>query len=171
MAIRRHSKLGVGCLLLGMLVFAGAPVFAQTPERRPPDEAERLYREVGGQLFCICGCREGLLGCTMNNCDAKQAERAYLHELSEDPSLDAVGIKSAMVERFGEKVLQVPTDSNLYTILGIAGVLLVAGFGFGFRAVTRRRADAQPEQDEKPSGGPVDPEMESRINRELKELD
>jgi hypothetical protein len=111
-----------------------APLSARTPE-----QSEMLYHDIGSQLFCVCGgCREGLLVCSMNNCSAKVVQRDFLHELVKDDSLDSAAIKAAMAKRFGPGVLQVPEQSSLYPILGIAGLLLAAAFGFGFWAVSRR---------------------------------
>ena len=147
-----------------ILVFVcAAPLFAQD---RTPAEAERLYQEVGNQLFCICGCRENLLTCSHNVCSAKDEERKFLRKLASDPKLDESGIKQAMVERFGPGVLQVPEQSSLYPLLAIAGAVLIAAFGAGFWVVTRKTGDGgdAPKQE-------IDPELEARIAKELKELD
>ena len=74
-------------------------------------------------------------------------------------------IKQQMVDRFGKEVLQVPEQSTLYPILAVAGVVLLAAFGFGFWTITRRG--------DKPAAeaATIDPEVEARIARELKELD
>jgi cytochrome c-type biogenesis protein CcmH/NrfF len=148
--------------LLLILVLLSPALSAQD---RTPDDAERLYKQVGSQLFCICGCRENLLVCSHNVCGAKTQEREFLHELSKDAKLDEAAIKQQMVDRFGKEVLQVPEKSALYPILAVAGVLLLAAFGAGFWAVTRRG--------EKPAAeaATIDPEVEARIARELKELD
>lgn len=146
-------------LLLLLLLFA-APLSA-----RSAVEVDRLYHDVGSQLFCVCGgCREGLLVCSMNVCQAKELERDYLRELCQDPALDAGAIKAKMAERFGEKVLQVPPDSSLYPVLIVAVLLLAGAFGFGFWAVTRRRPATTEQQ--------PDPDVaDSRIENELKELE
>jgi cytochrome c-type biogenesis protein CcmH/NrfF len=148
--------------VLCTLYFAAAPLSARTPQ-----EADRLYHEVGAQLFCICGCRENLLTCSMNVCSSKELERDYLRALSRDPLLDSAGIKDRMVERFGAKVLQVPPDSHIYPIIGVAVLLLAGAFGFGFWTITRRGSPAAV------TGGPPAPrdDLDDRIERELKELE
>lgn len=147
-----------------MLVFlCAAPLLAQD---RTPAEAERLYQQVGDQLFCICGCRENLLTCSHNICSAKDEERKFLRELTANPKLDESGIKQEMVKRFGPGVLQVPEQSSLYPLLAIAGSVLIAAFGAGFYVVTRKG-----DKPAEPAKNEIDPELEARIADELKELE
>ncbi|MCA8910834.1 MAG: hypothetical protein KDB82_03965, partial [Planctomycetes bacterium] len=82
-------------VLLAVLL-AGFACFAPSlsAKDRTPDEAERMYEKVGDQLFCICGCREKLLSCSHNVCSAKDQERDYLRELSQNPKLDEAGMKT-----------------------------------------------------------------------------
>jgi cytochrome c-type biogenesis protein CcmH/NrfF len=149
-------------VLFVLLALVAPTLLAQD---RTPDDAEKLYKQVGSQLFCMCGCRENLLVCSHNVCSAKTQEREFLRELSKDAKLDEAAIKQQMVDRFGKEVLQVPEQSTLYPILAVAGVVLLAAFGFGFWTITRRG--------DKPAAeaATIDPEVEARIARELKELD
>lgn len=150
-------------LLILLLLFA-APLAAQT---RAPDDAERLYQEVGEQLFCICGCRENLLTCSHNVCSSKDAERAFLRELVRDPKLSAGQVKQEMVKRFGPEVLQVPENSSLYPVLLISLAVLATAFGFGYWTITRKRTSA-----DEPAPLPAnDSTLDSRIANELKEMD
>jgi len=146
-----------------LLLLLSAPALAA--QDRTPDEAKKLYQQVGSQLFCICGCRENLLVCSHNVCSQKEQEREFLRELSRDPRLDEAAIKQQMVTRFGKGVLQVPEQSSLYPLLLGVGVALTAAFCAGFWFVTRR---GRPQEEAKPE---VDPELEARIAAELKELD
>lgn len=149
-----------GTIMLALLL--AAPLLAQD---RTPAEADRLYQEIGNQLFCICGCRENLLTCSHNICSAKEEERKFLRQLTSNPKLDESGIKQEMVKRFGPGVLQVPEQSSLYPLLAIAAVVLIAAFGAGFWVVTRRgETPVEPKQE-------IDPELEARIANELKELE
>ncbi len=156
----------MNALRTGLLVFT-ALLLAGALNARTPDESDRLYHEIGSQLFCVCnGCREGLLVCSMNNCRAKDVQTDYLRSLCENASLKAPAIKDAMVDRFGTRVLQVPSDSQLFPILAIAVLVLGAAFVMGFRAVTRR--GGAPTQ--LPEPGRND-ELDERIRRDLKDLD
>ncbi|MCA8915597.1 MAG: cytochrome c-type biogenesis protein CcmH [Planctomycetes bacterium] len=152
-------------LAILLLMLAAQGIAAQAQDRSPV-EADRLYHEVGDQLFCICGCRENLLTCSHNTCSAKDEERAYLRELSQNSKFDAAAIKQGMAQRFGNEVLQVQQASSLYPILAFSGIVLVAAFATGFWVITRREAPS-----EEPPEVTVDPEMEARIANELKELD
>jgi hypothetical protein len=149
-------------LILLLLIPAG---LAGQAQQRTPEEAQMLYSQVGSQLFCICGCRENLLTCSMNVCSSKVEQRNFLRVLCRDASLDVTEIKDQMAVRFGPNVLQVPPRSTLYPLLGF-GLLLIAGaFAFGFWGLTRGR---DPKGD--PTGG-SDPQLDERIERELKELE
>ena len=161
-APRPQTGMSVLLVLLAVVFFAPT-VFAQD---RTPAEAERMYETVGDQLFCICGCREKLLACSHNVCSAKDQERAFLHELSQNPKLDEAGMKAEMVKRFGKGVLQVPEDSSLYPLLFTIGGVLIVAFGAGFWVVTRH--EKSPDE---PEAKGRDPELEARIANELKELD
>jgi cytochrome c-type biogenesis protein CcmH/NrfF len=153
---------------LALLVIAACTILAAPLSARTAEQTDLMYHQIGSQMFCVCGsCREGMLVCSMNNCQAKELQRAYLQELCANEKNDATAIKAAMVERFGNGVLQVPEDSHIYPILAIAVVLLAGAFGAGFWAISRRgHEDAQPL-----AGGSVPDEMEQRIQRELKELE
>lgn len=158
-------------LLILLLLFAAplaTPLSAQT---RAPDDAERMYQEVGEQLFCICGCRENLLTCSHNVCSSKDAERAFLRELVRDPKLSAGQVKQEMVKRFGPEVLQVPENSSLYPVLLISLAVLATAFGFGYWTITRKRTSAEESADETAPLPANDSTLDSRIANELKEMD
>lgn len=166
------SRFGVRGLLLAALVLFAMPVLGQQRAERSPEEADHLYHEVGEQLFCICGCREGLLVCSHNVCSSKEQERAYLRELCSRAELGPSEIKSEMVKRFGNGVLQVPEESSLYPLLIALTALLVGAFGVGFWVVSHKGAADEPEgPDEDSATGSDDSGMEARIEDELKELD
>lgn len=157
-------------MLLMIALFAAAPLHAQT---RTPAEADKLYHEVGDQLFCICGCREKLLTCSHNVCAQKTAERQYLRELSQISTHDGAAIKQEMVKRFGPQVLQVPDESSIFTVLAIALAALVAAFGGMFWYLAGRRK-ARSEADTviltaSPKG--EKDALEERIDRDMQELD
>jgi cytochrome c-type biogenesis protein CcmH/NrfF len=150
--------------LLIAAVTALAPLHAQG---RTPADAERLYREVGDQLFCTCGCREKLLSCSHNVCAAKDAQRAYLRELSQKPEHDAATMKQEMVRRFGPKVLQVPEDSSVFVVLGVSLAALLAVFGGMFWYVLGRGRRVAPES---AAAAPAPDGLDERIERDMQEL-
>ncbi|MBX3474260.1 MAG: cytochrome c-type biogenesis protein CcmH [Planctomycetes bacterium] len=137
---------------------------------RTPEAADRIYHEVGDQLFCICGCREKLLTCSHNVCAQKTAQRQYLRELSQNDVYDASAMKQEMVKRFGPKVLQVPEDSNIYAVLAIGlGALATAFGGMFWYIVGRNRAQA--EAATAAPAAAVPDELEQRIERDMQELE
>lgn len=155
------SRRAVYPVILAVVLLA-APLSARSPE-----EADRLYHEIGAQLFCICGCRENLLTCSMNVCSSKVLERDLLRSLTADPNLNSAAIKDRMVERFGPQVLQVPPDSHIYPIVAVAVLLLAGAFGFGFWSITRRSTGIPPSEGTAAGRDALD----DRIERELKELE
>lgn len=167
MSARAHSA---GRLIaLGFLLFALAPALhAQT---RTPAEVEQMYQDLGGQMSCVCGgCRDKLLVCSHNNCSAKNIQWDYLRELCQNPVNDAVAIKQAMVARFGEKVLQIPEDSNLFLVLVLAVGMLAGAFGVMFWYVAARGGQPGAEVATNSTGRAVKDDLELRIERDLQEL-
>lgn len=155
------ARVAVAALLLF------GPVLAA--QERTPAEAEQMYLEVGAQLRCVCGgCRDELLECSHTNCSHKLTQRAYLRELCQDAALDPAAIRQSMAARFGEKVLQVPPESHLYVVLGIALLVLGGAFGgmFWYVAGKRRAAEPAAPEDEVADRG----ETELRIERDMREL-
>lgn len=154
--------------LIALVLFLPAALAAGGGPRTPA-EADRFYHEVGDQLFCTCGCREKLLSCSHNVCAAKDAQREYLRELSQNSIYDAAAMKQEMVKRFGPKVLQVPEESGLYTVLAVALAALVAGFGGMFwyvvgKGKARAEAGTAPVATEKDA-------LEERIERDMRDLE
>lgn len=150
-------------LLALTMLFLASPLRAVD---RAPADADRMFQEVGAQMFCVCGgCREGLLDCTMTNCSAKQVQQDFLAELCRDGDKDAPAIRAGMIERFGDKVVQVREGTKVFAVAAIGVVLLVAAFGAGLWFVTRRGVA------EELAPATIDPELEARIAAELKELE
>jgi cytochrome c-type biogenesis protein CcmH/NrfF len=152
------------CLLALVLLLAG-PLSAA--EKRTPEEAEKLFQQLGAQMTCTCGCREGLLVCSMNNCSAKAAEQGFLRELCADSSQSPESIRRAMALRFGEKILQTPDDTSLFPLLLISGLAVLAMFAGVLFYVRGRPRPAEAADTPKPS----EDEMDARLKRELEELD
>jgi len=159
------QSLNIARLALLFALLLLAPGLAA--QARSPEEAERVYREVGDQLNCVCGsCRDKLLECSHNRCEAKDAQRYFLRMLSRDDTQDAASIRSAMAARFGERALQVPPQSNMFTVLALALTALAAAFGGMFWYLAgRRRAQAQGA-----GAAPAHDELDARIERDMQEL-
>lgn len=159
-----------GVLMLA-LCFLAAPAAAAPKVLRAPAEAERLYQELGSQMTCTCGCREMLLACSHNNCPAKPVQQGFLRKLCEDAANDAAAIRTAMADRFGERILQAPSSSLLYPLLVVGGLLLLGLFGALVWAVAGRSRTPPAQPDPRPPAQGIDPVMESRIERELREIE
>lgn len=156
------------CLALVATLLA-APLAAQ---ERTPAEAEKLYREVGEQLNCICGdCRDRLLECSHNTCKVKEAMRSYLRELTQDGRNDTAAIRQQMAARFGERALQVPAESNIYAVLAIGLAALTGAFGCMFWYVARRKGVSEDSPKSLDEATDVQrTETEVRIERDMQEL-
>ena len=155
-------------LLAAIAICAPSVQAAAERAERTLADSERLYLQIGRQLFCTCGCRDNLLDCSHNVCTPKAQERAFLKELCRNPKFDEGEIKQEMVTRFGPEVLQAPASSLLYPLLGAAAMLMLAGFGTMLHHMVRRPTGL----DEGTSVGEAEPdELDQRIAEELKEMD
>ncbi len=167
-AARPRALFGV---LMLALCFLAAPAAAAPKVTRAPADAERLYQELGSQMTCTCGCREMLLACSHNNCPAKPVQQGFLRKLCEDAANDAAAIRTAMADRFGERILQAPGSSLLYPLLAVGGLLLLGLFGALVWAVAGRGRTSPARPAGEPQAKGDDPVLESRIERELRDIE
>ncbi|MHC4839931.1 MAG: cytochrome c-type biogenesis protein CcmH [Planctomycetota bacterium] len=158
------SKLVILLLLLAPSLMA-SDITATEPLSET--QIEMRYQAVGDQLFCLCGCRDKLLECSHNVCSYKDNERAFLRELSRDPNLTQAQMKEQMVTRFGEQILLAPSDSGLYLLAAAGLLVLIAGFSFGARYLTK----AAPESDADKPAPFDDADLDDRIANELKDME
>ncbi|KAA0212753.1 hypothetical protein EDM80_09040 [bacterium] len=157
--------------LVTMLAFCGAPGLAAAPAReRDVSEADHLYHELGNSMFCLCGCRERLLSCSMVNCSFKETAQRYLREQCRDADLTPDQVRAKMIERFGPGIVQVQSDSLLYPVLFATGFGILGLFALGLWFVSARGKAAAGEAREAGGQGGL-PELEARITRELDEME
>ncbi len=157
--------------LVALLALFWAPGLMAAPAReRDLAQADHLYHELGNSMFCLCGCRERLLSCSMVNCSFKETAQRYLREQCRDADLTPDQVRAKMIERFGPGIVQVQSDSLLYPVLFAAGFGILGLFALGLWLVSARGKAAAGEAREV-GGGQTPPELEARISRELDEME
>jgi len=166
---------GVVAVVAGILatvgMFAGDTAHAQSAKTRltDPEEAVR-FNDISDQLMCQCGCQMVLRICNHQNCPSALPMRAQVEkDIGAGRSDDE--IVQAFVNEHGLKVLSSPPTEGFnlaaWVMPGFAlfvGLMIVVYF---VRDFARRRQTAI-------VGGPaadIDPELRSRIERELETLE
>lgn len=162
-------KRALWVILLGL----AAQAFAQEGA-----EQEKVdIRKLGDEIICTCACNA-----TLNNCqNSMTCNEAVMHkaELQEmiDQGLTKDEIFARMVEKYGETILATPTKRGFNLTAWVmpfaamfAGGLLIAVV---VRKWTRGQGAAALETSESetpPTPRDIDPDLDKRIENELKDL-
>ncbi len=161
-------------LLLGALALCPTTARGQTPASNivAPAQVSALHRQLESELMCLCGCGAQLGSCPMQpNCAHWQEEQALLTKYL-DQGMNHDQVIAAFVKQYGsQEVLAAPIDKGFNRLLwllpygtGLLGVVLL-----GMAAV---RLSKRPHQATEPNGTPtVSPELEQRLDDELRDLD
>ncbi len=125
-------------------------------------------KSVGGLLVCQCGCNYGLNYCTHNNCSSDEEISAFI-EKDISQGKDQPAILKALVDRYGVKVLAAPPAEGFNLA---AWVLPGLGLILGLVVVTLvvRRLRQPPAAATAAPAAPVDPELLTAIEEEMKEV-
>jgi cytochrome c-type biogenesis protein CcmF len=151
------------------LVLAPASAPAQTAEEVRPKERSELQRRLESEIMCTCGCRLAVGTCGMMNCHGRESQRAKIEaHLAAGKDHDQV-IDAFIAEFGGQDVLMAPIDRGfnrlawlLPYLIGIGGLLVIA-------FMARRWAQPTPAT---PAGTPdLDPDLQDRLDDELRNLD
>jgi cytochrome c-type biogenesis protein CcmF len=156
-----------------LIAFVLAPMLALAQTTVAPIHRAQIERDLENEIMCTCGgCRLPAGTCGMMNCHGKSAQLSKLHGLVEK-GLDRDAILATFVADFGsEDILARPRDRGfnrlvwLFPYLAAAGAL--AGVLYTARRWSRPAAAA--------AGGatvdsPVDPDLDARLDDELRNLD
>ena len=136
-----------------------APIMPRTP----------LEQQLHAQINCTCGgCFGPLKDCPMMYCQTRQEEKMEIRDLV-DRGQTHDQIIQVFIQRYGgQQVLNAPIDQGFNRLawfvpyaIGLGGMLVV-----GFAAVRWSRHDAEP-----PALEPSDPEIDNRLDDELRNLD
>jgi cytochrome c-type biogenesis protein CcmF len=161
-------------LLLVMLLLPAQGAAQESGDVRtvvPPPKSD-LRRQLEGDIMCTCGCRAPMNDCPMGpSCHDLEGLHAKLDRfLAAGMNRDQV--RAAFVEEYGSQaVLTAPIDRGLNRLawffpyaVGITGAL-VAGL------VAVRWSRKEPNEAPGPTAGTPDPQLQTRLDDELRDLD
>jgi cytochrome c-type biogenesis protein CcmF len=167
------AKVPAGAVTTTLLLLAAllwpSPLHAQTGQTVAVEERSGLERRLEGEILCTCGCRLPLGSCGMLNCTGHSTQTAKLKQyLAEGKDHDAV--LASFVEDFGSQaVLAAPIDKGFNRLAWLFPYLaaLCAGFAVFFTA----RRWAKPAAPVTAGATGLDPELDARLDDELRNLD
>jgi cytochrome c-type biogenesis protein CcmF len=153
-------------LLLLAPATLGAQGVSQTAERA------QLRRDLEGEILCTCGCRRPMNDCPMEpNCHGLDAQRAKLDKyVGEGMNRDQV--LAAFAADYGSQdILARPIDKGFNRLawlfpylVGVSGALVAV-------LIARRWSHREAGPDSTAAPAADDPELRSRLDHELRDLD
>jgi cytochrome c-type biogenesis protein CcmF len=164
-------------LVLLALLLPAAPVRAQdqsvAPEQRSvaPKEKSALQRQLEGEIMCPCGCRAPLNDCPMGpSCHGLQETVPKLEKmLAAGMNHDQV-LAALVAEAGSQDVLMSPIDSG-FNRLAWLFPYVVGATGLVGAVVVARRWSRQSVEPPAPAEGSENPELKTRLEDELRDLD
>jgi cytochrome c-type biogenesis protein CcmF len=164
-------------LVLLALLLPAAPVRAQdqsvAPEQRSvaPKEKSALQRQLEGEIMCPCGCRAPLNDCPMGpSCHGLQETVPKLEKmLAAGMNHDQV-LAALVAEAGSQDVLMSPIDSG-FNRLAWLFPYVVGATGLVGAVVVARRWSRQSGEPPAPAEGSENPELKTRLEDELRDLD
>jgi cytochrome c-type biogenesis protein CcmH/NrfF len=118
--------------------------------------------------MCSCGCRLSVANCGMMNCHGKESQSAKIHQYAaEGKDYDAI-LATFVREHGGYDVLMQPPNRGFNRVAWLLpyGVAVAALVGL---AATARRWSRRPVV--APTAAAIDPELDARLENELRDLD
>ena len=167
------GAVATGLLLILLLLPAAAHAQATAGETVSPVKRSALYRQMEGQLMCMCGCRAPLNNCPMGpTCHGLQDQQPKL-EAMVARGMDAAAIKAAFATEYGEEVLLEPPNRGFNRLAWLFPYLMgAAGLG-GIGVIAwrwSRPAASSAPAPVAPANG-ADAELKERLEDELRDLD
>jgi cytochrome c-type biogenesis protein CcmF len=173
-AARAPAAAGTGVLLVALVLAPGAASaqHVEDPKFRPVVPKTALEKDLQQSLICMCGtCGRQLVGeCTCGYAAEMRAEIANLVKMG----LTREQVLDYYIKKYGsQEPLAMPIDSGfnrlawlLPYVMGGAGLSLV---GVAAMKWSRRPSAASPAP--RAAVAPADPELEQRLDDELRDLD
>jgi cytochrome c-type biogenesis protein CcmF len=142
---------------------------AQTGRTVAVEQRSALERRLEGEILCTCGCRLPVGSCGMLNCTGHAGQTAKLKQfLAEGKDHDAV--LAAFVEDFGSQaVLAAPIDKGFNRLAWMFPYLAAMLAAFGVFVTARRWSRPAAHAAAGVTG--LDPELDARLDDELRNLD
>jgi cytochrome c-type biogenesis protein CcmF len=152
--------------LLLTLLLTSTSLFAQSVPIVPRSAVEKRLQN---EIICMCSCRRPLNECGMLNCSGREPETARIRELLESGKTHDEVIASFIQQYGGQDILSAPLDQGFNRLAWLFPYLVgvSSAVGVAFVAVRWSR-QAKPEAPEAPA---ADPDIEHRLDDELRNLD
>jgi cytochrome c-type biogenesis protein CcmF len=150
------------------------PAAANAQETVSPVKRTALFRQMEGQLMCMCGCRAPMNNCPMGpTCHGLQDQQPKL-EAMVARGMDATAIKAAFAGEYGEQVLLEPPNRGFNRLAWLFPYLMGAAGLMGIGVVAWRWSRSPAEQvspGTAPQTNGEDAELKERLDDELRDLD
>ncbi len=166
-----------GLLLILLLLPAAAYAQGTSGESVSPVKRSVLYRQMEGQLMCMCGCRAPMNNCPMGpTCHGLQDQQPKL-EAMVARGMDAEAIKASFAREYGEEVLLEPPNRGFNRLawlfpylMGAAGLTIIGAVAWRW---SRPTAEGRMESSAARAGSVngEDAELKERLEDELRDLD
>ena len=152
--------------LLLTLWLASTSLFAQSVPIVPRSAVEK---KLQNEIICMCSCRRPLNECGMLNCGGREPETARIRELLESGKTHDEVIASFIQQYGGQDILSAPLDQGFNRLAWLfpylVGVTSAVGVAFVAVRWSRQPKPAAPE------AHAADPDIEHRLDDELRNLD
>jgi len=154
-------------LILLAVVLSQGVVMAQ--DTIPAIFKSPLERQVSSEIMCNCGgCRLSVESCGMMNCHGKAGQTQKIHQyIAEGKDHDAI-LATFVREHGGLDVLMQPPNQGFNRVAWLlpylVAVVALLGIGLTARRWSRRPTAA-------PAAAAIDPELDARLEDELRDLD
>jgi cytochrome c-type biogenesis protein CcmF len=154
-------------LILLAVVLSQGVVFAQ--DTIPAVFRSPLERRVASEIMCNCGgCRLSVADCGMMNCHGKSSQSAKIHQyIAAGQEHDAI-LATFVREHGGYDVLMQPPNRGFNRVAWllpyVVAVAALVGVAFTAKRWSRREGAA-------PTAAAIDPELDARLEDELRDLD
>jgi cytochrome c-type biogenesis protein CcmF len=165
-----------GLVLLLLLLPVAVNAQGTAPQEVAPVKRTALYREMEGQLMCMCGCRAPMNNCPMGpTCHGLQEQQPKL-EAMVARGMTGDEIKAAFVRDYGEQVLLEPPNRGfnrlawLFPYLAGAAGLAVIGL-VAWRWSRPSQDEAQVAEVAPTAANGEDAELKEKLDDELRDLD
>jgi cytochrome c-type biogenesis protein CcmF len=167
-------------LLLMLLLASGAPLRAQEGMPAPPSGVDTqtsyyprndLERQLQKEIVCTCGCGHISIGeCRKDPCGVSHEMRGRLATLIDQGKSHDEIIQAFVADYGNEEMLGAPMNRGFRRLSWLLpwSVGIGAAFAVGFVAIRWSRHHAAPADEPLPS---TDPEMDERLEDELRNLD
>ncbi len=149
--------------LLGALVLSVAIANVAMAAKSP----EQIEKDIGNEVYCMCGCVASLNHCPHENCPVKdEMHRIIRTDLAEGKGEPA--ILQDLVARYGQKVLAAPPPQGFnLTAWILPGLGLLLGLFLAISIVRRWR---RPAPQAAIPAGPADERVRAAVEEEMRKF-